>query len=229
MALDTLIVAPAGYEMPGDRPVEHYLHLHYGPIWRDLTRELARLHGRVLDVGCGLQPYRKLLGSGVTSYVGLDRAGPFSRPDVEGDARLLPFPDRSFDAVMSTQVLEHVIDPGASLREMARVLAPGGRLVSTCPGTWPAHEIPHDYWRFTRWGLEHLLANAGFEHVTVGAQGGTWATIGQMVNLEIQHHPRWHRFIPAINRLARRLEATGAREELVMNWIVTASTPAAVA
>src|SRR5262249_41741994 len=152
-----------------------------------------KLEGRVLDIGCGLQPYRKLLGPMVTEYVGLDRVSPFAVPDVEGDARALPFGDRSFDSVLCTQVLEHVVDPRATLREIGRVLRSGGRLVLTCPGTWPAHEVPHDYWRFTRWGLEHLFDEAGFASYAIRAEGGTWATIGQMLNLELAHHERYRR------------------------------------
>jgi SAM-dependent methyltransferase len=226
VALDTHITIPDGYEMPGDRPPSHHLHLHYRPIWRDLCTELPALTGRVLDVGCGLQPYRALLGTLVTEYIGLDRPGPYAAPDVEGDARSLPFPDHSFDGVMSTQVLEHVVDPAATLREIARVLRPGGRVVLTCPGTWPAHEVPHDYWRFTRFGLQHLFASTGFDAVSIRPQGGTWSTLGQMLNLELHHHRRVRRLIPLVNRAARSLERRGAREELVMNWLVTAQAHA---
>ena len=109
---------------------------------RVLRRSL--LEGRVVDVGCGLQPYRKLLGSKVTEYVGVDRAGPLCRPDVEGDALSLPFEDATFDALMSTQLLEHVVDPRKALAGMARVLKSGAPVVLTAPGTWPEHEVPYD-------------------------------------------------------------------------------------
>src|SRR5262245_43851970 len=117
MALDTVIPLPPDYDPPSDRPVDHYMHLHYRPLWRDLCAELPKLEGRVLDVGCGLQPYRKLLGDRVTEYIGVDRRGKLTAPDIEGDALSLPLPDASFDALMSTQVLEHVTDPRAAVRE----------------------------------------------------------------------------------------------------------------
>src|SRR5205823_2064578 len=137
------------------------LHLHLEPLWRELARTLGALEGRVLDVGCGAKPYRALLGPRVTEYVGLDRADANGHADVVGDAHELPFPDRSFDAVISMQVLEHVTGPGRCLSEMARVVQPGGTVVFTVPVVWPAHEVPHDYWRFTRFGLGAMVRDAG--------------------------------------------------------------------
>ena len=226
MGLRTDIRVPAGYDMPGDRPASHYLHLVYHYLLRDLRAELPRLRGRVVDAGCGLQPYRHMLGPDVTEYVGVDRRGDFTAPDVEGDALDLPLPDASFDGAMSTQVLEHVTDPGRALRELARVLRPGGRLVLTCPGTWPHHEAPYDFTRFTRYGLEHLLREAGFVIDEIREQGGVWATIGQMLALELFHlGARGQRFVPMVNRLAKRLDARGGREELALNWLVLAHKP----
>ncbi len=223
MALDTLIETPPNFDVPGHKPVGHVCHLHYAPLWRDLVQHLPSLEGRVIDVGCGLQPYRKLLGPKVTEYVGVDRAGALSHPDVEGDALSLPFEDATFDGLMSTQVLEHVVDPRKALISMARVLKPGARLVLTAPGTWPAHEVPYDFTRFTRWGLETMFAEAGFVDVKIGVQGGTWATIGQMLALEVNHHSPFRLLVPLINRLFGYLERNSkAREDLVLNWLVTA-------
>lgn len=223
MALDTLIELPPGFDLPGYKPIGHPYHLHYAPLYRDLVEQLPKLEGRLIDVGCGMQPYRKLLGPKVTEYVGVDRAGPLCRPDVEGDALSLPFDDASFDSLMSTQVLEHVTDARRALVSMARVLRPGGRIVLTAPGTWPAHEVPYDFARFTRFGLQEMLADAGFTDVHIGAQGGTWATIGQLLAMEVHHHAPFRLLVPLINRYFGWLERRGgAREDLVLNWLVTA-------
>lgn len=221
MALGKHIDHVPGWDRPGDRPVGHYLHLHYRPLWRSLQEELAKLEGRVLDIGCGLQPYRELLGPRVTEHVGVDRPGRFTAPDVEGDALNLPFPDATFDSVLSTQVLEHVPNPAAAVHEMARVLKPGGRVVLTVPGTWPHHEQPYDFFRYTRFGLEELFRR-DFTDVRVQAQGGTWSTIGMMLNLELQQHRGFRMLIPLVNRLAIMLERRGAHHELALNWLVTA-------
>lgn len=201
------------------------LHLHLAPMWKHLARVLPTLRGRVLDVGCGTKPYRSLFGEGVTAYVGLDREGPNSTPDVVGDAHALPFEDSHFDAVVSFQVLEHVERPVECLREIARVVRPGGEVVFTVPGVWPDHEVPHDHWRFTRYGLDASLRAAGLDRVELVPLGGLWSTLGQMACLELNRSWAGRQLIPLVNLTARALDGT-AREALVMNWLVHARRPA---
>ncbi len=207
---------------PHDPSWRQPLHLHLRPLWRALSLALGELEGRVLDIGCGLQPYRALLGPRVTEYVGVDRPGPYSNPTVVADADALPFPDGSFDAMMSTQVFEHLRDPEAALRESSRVLRPGGRIVLTVPGVWPTHEAPHDYWRFTRNGLERALTAAGFAQVRIEALGGLWATVGQMVNLELQRARYARELVPLVNLAAGFLDRrTRAHEDLALAFLAT--------
>jgi SAM-dependent methyltransferase len=195
------------------------LYLHFDPLHRALARSLGTLSGRVLDVGCGMQPYRSLLGAGVSEYVGLDREGELSRPTVTGSADALPFADASFDAVYSTQVLEHVERPERALAEAARVLKPRGRLILTVPGVWPAHEVPHDFWRFTRFGIERMLQDARIANVEIEPLGGLWATVGQMVNLELARTRITRELVPIVNVAASWLDRRGAREELALAWL----------
>jgi SAM-dependent methyltransferase len=222
MALEKVIPDPPGYDAPGYKPRSHSRHLTYASLIADLERNLPTLEGRVIDVGCGVQPYRRFLGPKVTEHVGVDRLGAFAQPDLEGDALNLPVPDASFDAALSTQVLEHVPQPQLALKELARVLRPGGTLILTCPGTWPHHEQPYDFYRYTRFGLEYLLQDAGFQIIELKAQGGTWATIGQMICLEVTRWPLRSIWIPLINSLAAFLDKRPARQELALNWFVRA-------
>lgn len=222
MALNRVIALPPGYDPPGFKPRSHSRHLTYQRLIADLQEHLATLEGRVLDVGCGVQPYRAFLGPNVTEHVGIDRTGAFAQPDLEGDALNLPVPDACFDAALSTQVLEHVPDPQRALRELARVLRPGGTLILTCPGVWPHHEEPYDFYRYTRFGLEHLLKEAGFRIMELKAQGGFWATIGQMLCLEVTRWPlRWV-WVPLVNTMAGLLDNRSTRQELALNWFVRA-------
>lgn len=132
-----------------------------------------RLGGAVLDVGCGGRPYRSLLRN-ASSYVGLD-PNPDLGPDVVGSALRLPFPASSFDGVMCNEVLEHIPDPRAALRETHRVLRPGGLLYTTVPQAWGLHYEPVDYYRFTIYGIAHLLEEAGFAVLETRQMGGLFS------------------------------------------------------
>lgn len=78
--------------------------------------------------------------------------------------------------VLATQVLEHVPEPKQMLQEISRVLRPGGHLILTAPHIWGIHEAPHDYFRFTHYGLEYLARQAGLHKVYIKAMGGFWVT-----------------------------------------------------
>jgi SAM-dependent methyltransferase len=78
-------------------------------------------------------------------------------------------------------VLEHVPEPGKVLGELARVLAPSGRLYLTAPLVWELHELPHDYYRYTQAGLAHLLETAGFVDVEVRPRNDYFTTIAQLM------------------------------------------------
>lgn len=144
----------------------------------------------VLDVGCGHKPYADLFGE--CNYKGLDCTTENSSPDILGDATNIPLETATVDIVFTTQVIEHVTDPKAMICECYRVLKPGGFLVLTGPFYWPLHEEPFDYHRFTKYGFENLLKQAGFVSWEMRADGGSWAQAFLTINLQLRS--RW--FIP---------------------------------
>ena len=136
-------------------------------------RELARhvkemgrhITGRTLDIGCGSKPYEKFCNS--TAYIGLElppgKGETHKYADCYFDGYTLPFNDSTFDSIMLNQVLEHVFRPDMFLNEVNRVLKPCGKLLVTVPFVWDEHETPHDYARYTSFGLVSLLGRHGFD------------------------------------------------------------------
>jgi len=75
-------------------------------------------------------------------------------------------------------MLTYLPEPGRMLAEAHRVLKPGGMLILEFTQMVPLHDEPHDYFRFTRYGAEYLLRQAGFELVEAVPVGGLWARVG---------------------------------------------------
>jgi SAM-dependent methyltransferase len=157
---------------------------------QSVARILPFVSGRVVDLGCGSCPYKPDLLAHATRYVAVDWPGTaHDRGCVDVFADLcapLPFADAWADTVVSFQVMEHLPEPGRFLAECNRILRPGAYLLLTVPFMWHVHEAPHDYFRYTRFGLEYLLRKAGFVDVEVTEDTGFW----QMWLLKFTYYTR---------------------------------------
>jgi len=173
--------------------------------------------GRVLDYGCADVPYRRFFAADI-DYVTADLRGN-ARAAIEINADgSLPCEDESFDAVVSTQVLEHVGDPGLYLSECHRVLRPGGRLLLSTHGMMLYHPDPVDYWRWTCAGLRRIVQDAGFDVVRFEGIMGLTATGVQFTqDALLGHLPKMLRpalclVMQALASLADRFESRESRE-----------------
>ena len=130
--------------------------------------------GRLLDAGCGTGGNLAFFGPGV----GVDPAAEAvaacrarGLDVVQAGLEALPFADAAFDVVLATDVLEHVEDDVAALRELRRVAAPGAVLLVTVPAhprLWSAHDVAlHHRRRYRRDELLARLCSAGWEPVVV--------------------------------------------------------------
>jgi SAM-dependent methyltransferase len=151
------------------------------PLADWLRREGAAAAGkRVLDVGSGVKPYYPFF-AGAAEYVGVDVKENVDA-DLVGSADAIPVEDGSFDVVLCTQVLEHVDDPAAVVRELARVTAPGGRVLASTHGVMLYHPNPQDLWRWTHTGLQRLFEDGGgWSQLTVEPGAGSAECVAMLV------------------------------------------------
>jgi SAM-dependent methyltransferase len=157
----------------------------YDSADRMLCANRARLCGVLYDLGCGESPYKDWLSAHVSRYVGVDWAESHHQIQAEIIANLngpLPIEDQAADSVLSLSVLEHLREPQVMLGEAWRILKPGGSLVLQVPWQWKIHEAPHDYYRYTPFGLQHLLEQAGFAEIEVSPQAGFFTTMVLKLN-----------------------------------------------
>lgn len=172
-------------------PLRRYI-LHFETAIEDAVIRFAGslpASARVLDAGAGEGQYAHHFAH--LCYIGIDlgigdAAWNYAGLDCVGNLEQLPFPDGQFDACVNIVTLEHVMDPPRVLKELGRVLKPGGELLLVAPHEWEEHQTPHDYWRFTRYGLRLLLQRAGFAHVEVEPVGGFFRLLAR----RLAHAPR---------------------------------------
>ena len=136
---------------------------------------------KVLDVGAGSCPYRKLFTH--CEYRTQDlaplrsdqlRQGGYGQLDYVSDLAAIPVPDGSFGAILCTEVLEHHPEPIMVVKELARILEPGGTLILTAPLGSGIHQEPYHYYGgYTPWWYERFLKVAGFEKITIEANQGS--------------------------------------------------------
>ncbi len=103
------------------------------------------------------------------------------RPDVQASAESLPFRETAFDAVICSEMLEHVIDPKSVLEEIQRILKPNGILLISVPFLSRIHGDPYDYGRYTDFYWQETLESIGFDGITVEKQGLFWSVMADMV------------------------------------------------
>ena len=158
---------------------------------------------RVLDAGAGETQYAPHFSRqryySVDLAVG-DHAWNYSRLDAIADLTALPFCRHAFSAAVHIVTLEHLREPGCALAEIARVLVPGGTLLLAAPQDWEVHQAPHDYFRYTRYGLKYLLERSGFEVQELRPSGGYFRLLARRLLNGLQFFAggfRWLGFIPA--------------------------------
>jgi ubiquinone/menaquinone biosynthesis C-methylase UbiE len=160
-----------------------------GLDWEQFTQQVRAVikPGDVLlDAGAGECKWAEHFPE--CKYIGLDlKVGDatwdFSHVQLEADLnKEIPLDDASVDVIISIQVLEHLSNPQQALKEMARVLKPGGHLFLTTPFSYQEHQQPYDFYRYTRYGLKHLIEQGGLEPCRIQPMGGYFMLLREQLS-----------------------------------------------
>jgi SAM-dependent methyltransferase len=162
--------------------------------------EFAR--GRLLDLGCGKVPLYAAYRAKVSEITCVDwgmSAHGGQHLDVTHDLNQpLPLPDERFDTVILSDVLEHVRAPEALLGEVARILAPGGKLLLNVPFFYWLHEQPHDYYRYTEHALRAMVQRSGLQLVSLESLGGAPEVLADVIGKHVCQ-------VPFVGRMSSRV------------------------
>ncbi len=135
--------------------------------------------GQLLDIGCGVMPFKDIILTSVEQYDTLDFEERTSGVKYIGDVQdMRMFENETYDSVVCLEVLEHVPDPFKAVSEISRVLKKGGVLILSVPHLSRLHEEPHDYFRYTRYGLESILTRAAFTVHDIKVRGRLFSFLG---------------------------------------------------
>ena len=172
-------------------------------ITKDIIYILKKYHlkGSIIDIGCGSKPYEPIFKkySNITQYNGIDfpsysinKDFTSSKPDYtftkEYTASLqLPFPNKKFSNSVAFQVLEHHPQAEKLSKEMVRITKKKGKIIITAPFIWALHELPHDYFRFTEYGLRELFEKNNCKIIKITKQGSLFSVISMLLNEELNN------------------------------------------
>lgn len=135
-----------------------------------LAHELAQfaaslpLGSRVLDAGSGDQRYKQLFAGHIYESADFERVDkPYAKSTYVCDLASIPAADATYDAIVFTQVMEHLSEAALVLRELHRIAKDGCHVFYSAPLCAEEHEIPYDFYRYTQFGIRHLFTQAGFQ------------------------------------------------------------------
>lgn len=228
----------------------------FNQVWRDRwikTQAAATAAGaRVLDVGAGSCPYREDFAH--CEYRSQDfsalrgdqlRHGDYGQIDYICDAADIPVANASFDVILCTEMLEHVAYPERVIKEFARILKPGGKLILTAPLGSGLHQEPYHYYGgFTPFWFRKFLGEAGFTDILAEPNGNFFALFAQeairFVRLSSPRHlpltigllwlPFWLLLLPILGALmplvATVLDRHDKEQRFTVGYHVTAKRAA---
>ncbi|MDR0732502.1 MAG: class I SAM-dependent methyltransferase [Dysgonamonadaceae bacterium] len=174
----------SGFEMPTRLNCGYIIYHYYFKDLKHVFDAYIKEHDNVFDIGCGNKPFEKYIRNLTKTgdYQGCDVVqSSEQKADIICEATNIPEQSDKYDVVICTQVIEHVFDHSKVFEEAYRLLKKGGYFIVSSNFVWRIHEAPYDFYRFTKYGFEQLLENAGFTVKEEKVNGGKFAALGQLI------------------------------------------------
>lgn len=144
----------------------------------------------VLDAGAGSAPYKPLFEHARYESADFEQVDkPYAKSTYVCDLANIPVEAERFDAIIFNQVMEHLPEPLVALKELNRVLKPGGRMVATAPLFYEEHEQPYDFFRYTQFAWRHLMEQAGFRIERLEWMEGYFGTVAYQLDTAARYLP----------------------------------------
>lgn len=152
---------------------------------RFIKENLFDERGKVLDLGAGEKPYKHLFNP--KQYESTDIMG---EQTYICDSEKIPVSDQYYDAIICTQVFEHIPHPWITIKEMNRILKKGGKVIITVPQSEEMHgTFPHNYYQYTKFGLELLLKENGFTLIKIEAMSKWFSFNAEQFRKACRYNP----------------------------------------
>jgi SAM-dependent methyltransferase len=156
-------------------------------IRADIFKTIFRQAGKapvLLDLGCGARPYLDIYEPYFEKTIGADLAdSPFEkyRVDIYCSATDITLENENCDVIFSSEVLHDISEPGKMLKEIYRVLKPGGKVVLSSPFMVPICDGIYDHFRYTKYGLQFLFSGQNFSNIKIVPVGNLFGVIIQLM------------------------------------------------
>lgn len=143
------------------------------------------LSGVVLEIGAGGNHLREKYKNLSNEWISTDYDLRSKTIDLRADCQCLPIKENCIDTIISIDVLEHIPDHEKAIKEMQRVLKPGGIVILSTPFFFWLHEEPFDYHRFSKYGLKNDFESKGFKVIEIEAIAGVVSLLGILISILI--------------------------------------------
>ena len=166
-------------DLIGIKMRKYFSPANYGDVKITLPILKKYCRGNCLDAGCGDMPYKEYILELVHNYDTIDYEAHINEIKYIGDIQdMHMIEDDTYDSIVCFEVLEHVQNPFKAVSEVKRVIKKDGIFILSVPHLSRLHAMPHDYFRYTEYGLKTLLDQSGFEVLEIKPRGGIFSFLG---------------------------------------------------